>query len=357
MAADNVTSTMQGSVQKYYNAKMMNLPSRTFDTPLANSDSGLVATIPKHQGQFAEFRIIDRFSPTPTSATDSTPITYDQSTEPTTGIGINARVIQVPLDEISDRISLGHFLTMTDPIDLVAMTFDQFVVLIRRYVHRLTNSAFVKAPSDKNSFATGSLAAPFKTIYAGVGLETGGGSFSDLTQASYFTMQDFINARSLLENGGVPRVKGAYDATISDAIANQLMDDPGFRDVIKRHGSLTSSVFEQGKLPMYAGMRWKVQDDEYRTQLPESGGLIGNRSDTGRVHFAHVTGMESYGYVDLAGKQRLSPKLKVQDITTTGINTTIGFRIPTKSSVINTDFGVNIAGTSKYYTTLANITG
>jgi len=352
MAADNTTS-LSGAVQKYFTRKLMSLPRRSFDTPLANNSNGVTATIPKNNGQFIEFRYFENFSPTVTSASDSGPLTYDQSTEPSSGETFSATVLQAPLDEISHYISLGHFLVDTDPTELLSLAFDEFTTLVKRYVHRLTNDSFVNQPVDKNSFATGTIPSPFKTIYAGNGYE---GTYADLRESSYVTMNDFKIARSAMENGRVPKINGMYNAVISDAVKNQLMDDSkDFRDIVKRHGNLTSESFQNANLPTFEGFRWALQDDEYRSNLPEASGTAAARVDAGRVHWSHVFGKNAFGYVDLAGKSRLKPKMKIQDITKTGIETTIGFRIPFKSHTLIRRHGLNIAGTTRYHTDIDSI--
>jgi len=347
MAADNTTS-LTGCIQVYFEKAWMKLPERSFMTPLANSDLGTPAGIPKNGGQFVEMRKFGKFDVPTVSASDDAPKYYAEGAEPTSGETLSADIINIPLAELADYISMGNLLTATDPVDTMEVAMEKLREMIKRWVHQHVNQSFVNQIADTNSFASGgTLPSAFNTIYCG-----GKQSFAELKVGDLHRMSTWTEARSRMENDGVPKPYGDfYAGVISNAIKNQLIaDDPDFNDVVKRHSEMIQKTLVKGMIGDYSGIRWILQDDEYRAALPSVGGLLATRNNSGRVHVGHLLGKGSFAYVDLASaKRRLMPKFKVQDISTTGIETTVGFRIPFKTAVMDNDFGVNIAGTSKFY--------
>ncbi len=355
-------SDISGTIQKYFEKSWMDMPQEEFKTPLANSDLLEKATIPANSGQYAEFRRFYHMSPE-TNGTDDDPKTYSENAEPSSPIQLSGYVYQVAFEMLAAYTEIGNVAQATDPIDLVRKAKDEFQILIRRVIHRLTNSRCVKAITANvlnTSLVPSPLPSPFSTIYAG-----GVNSFGALTANSVFTMNDFKRARSLLRNlaGGVPGFKGdMYAAIIDEAVKDQLLEDPLFRDSAKRHEDMNQKAFGVGSLMTYEGMMWIIQSDPYRVQLPAAGGAISHRDDTGFVHVAHVIGKGALGYVDFGGagtltRRTLMPTFKVLDISKTGTGPSIGWRMPYQACVTDTNRGVNIAGCSRYNTAISDITG
>ncbi|WP_428412019.1 hypothetical protein [Pararhizobium sp.] len=337
MATNFISTATIQAVQNYWEKRWMDQDQRDWRTPLADNSLGIPATIPKNRGQYVEFRKFDHFG-----AADTL---FAENAEPASGEALVTTTIQVPVKEMVAYVGLGNLLKMTDPIDLMNKCMDMLRVGFRRGAHRITNNALVNSfvetvhgVSFNNS--------PLPTMFAG-----NLAGFGSLVEDSYHTMMDFKRARSRMENDGVPKpFPEGYCAVISSAIRDQLMDDDeNFRDIIKRIPSQSMKTFGNLEMPVYEGLVWKIQDDEYRCNLLGDGGALATRADTGRVHVAHVLGKGAYGYVEIAGTRRLSPQFKVQDITITGFETTIGARIPFMAGVLDPDFGINIAGTTKYY--------
>lgn len=355
MAAENLTSGISGSVQVYFEKKWMDQARRSYETPLANSKLGMKASIPKHGGAYAEFRKFDDYT-IPSAAADDAPKYFAESDgDPGSGQTETATIIQVPLAELRDYVSLGNMVRSVDPIDVVKASYMKFETQIRRWVHRHVNEAFVNGVADTNSYTGGSnLAGAFNTMYAG-----GAENFSDLNAGSKFTVEDFKRAKVALANSGVPEVyPGLHVAVIDHAICSQLEADPYFRELVIR-GYKTDKVFGGAKAIDIYGLRFIIQHDEYRCNLPGAGGALATRADSGAVHVAHVLGKNSFGYVDL-GDARTRSRLmrgtgfKVQDITKTGVELTIGYNIPFKAAVIDDDYGLNIAGTTDYDLTVSS---
>lgn len=352
--ADNKVAQITGAVQNHFQKSWMDQERRMFETPLANSTLGMQANIPKNGGQYAEFRKFDDYA-IPTG-TGSSPKYYAESDgDPASGITESSTVIQVPLAEIRHYISLGNIVRATDPIDLVEGAYTKFQTQIRRWIHRHVNDAFVRQISDTNSYTGGSnLPSAFNTVFAG-----GAESFADVAKTSVFTTEDFKKAKAALKNDGVPEVyPGLHVAIIDYAIAMQLESDPYFREVVMR-GYKTDAVFGNANCVDIYGIRFVIQNDEYRCNLASAGGALTTRADSGAVHLAHVLGKNAFAYVDLGDKttrKRLmgGTGFKVQDISKTGIELTIGYNIPFKTAVIDADYGLNIAGCTNYDQTVAS---
>jgi hypothetical protein len=110
------------------------------------------------------------------------------------------------------------------------------------------------------------------------------------------------------------------------------------------------------KLPPFEGVTFMVGEDDYRCNLPNSGGALTTRRNTGGVFVGHMYGRGAYGYLTLGNNRgALTPRFKTQDISITGTHTTIGFRIPFRGPVLRQNFGVNIAGTSKFTEKVADL--
>ena len=347
--ADNTVSNVDGSVQEYWQTRWMALPQREFDTPLANSALGMTATLPKHVGPIAEFRKFDNFDPETESGNDS-PKMHSETSEPSAGKKHTASRIRVPLAHFRDYVSLGPLVQDVDPVDLVKRSFDEFRTMIRRQVHRKVNDVFVRGTIDTNSFVADTTKIPgaFRSTFAG-----GAQSYGELTDTHFHDMETWKLTRSRMEADGVPKpFPDLYAAIISDSIKNQLMDDDkDFRDIIKRMtNDSNKKVFVNATMIDYNGFRWIIQDDEYRCNLPNvTGAALTTRVNAGRVHVGHALGRMAFGYVDLAGKKRLNPNFKVQDISKTGVETTIGYSIPFQCANIDRDYALNVVGTTKYF--------
>ena len=352
MAASNITTTsgLQGVVQKYLVPAWMDLKMEEFRTPLVNSSLALQATIPNNNGQEAEFRKFDHF--TPDGAL------FSETAEPGSSETLQASVVNSPIEELSSFISLGHLLRSTDLIDITQKATKLIKTKAMRDAHILNTIRFVNNTTITN-FGLSRSHTAFKTTFAG-----GADSFADLTQGNLHRMQDWKNAQSAMRNILVPSVEdGLYIGMIDDAIQNQLLDDDEtngggrFNRVMERSPtqSQRDSVFGKAVLADFAGIRWVLHDDSYRTGLPEAGGLLATRVASGPVHVGHLFGMQAFGQVTLGGASPLRPTFKVQDITVTGIETTIAYRIPYQVIGIDPEWAINIVGTTNYSESVSDL--
>jgi len=349
MAADMTLATITGSIQKYFDRKTMTLPMKTYETPLASMDNGLPGQlIGKGKGQAVQFRFFDNVEPT--KGNNDSPKLYDDSTDVSTE-AMTATSYIVPLGEISHGLSFGPLLLDTDPSNLMELGHSEMVGLVKRYIHRITNDRMVYTNatySDPNSLGLGSAPSVFPTIFAGR-LP----SFADMVEGSVHTLKDIERTVSALRNSRVPKFSdGYYHSVISDSIKQQYMqENTRFYDVVKRHEDLAKTVYQRNILPVWNNVKFFIQDDEYRCNLPNASGALATRKDTGRVQVAHVFGKGGYGFLELSGKKArgVRPRFKTQDISVSGINITTAFRMPFNAAVIRPDYGVNIAGTTNFY--------
>lgn len=346
--ATNQTSTIAGAVQRFINREWMNQPRRKYMGPLANHRIGVPGNIPKHNGQVIEFRKFTDFS-VPSNGTDDSPKKYAENDgDPSTGQSHVAVTVELPLASLRDFCSLGKMVSATDAVDLAKLTRDLFRVQQGRWIHRWVNDCFVKKILDTNTYGATPISEPLKTIYA-----QGAANFGQLNKESTFETADFKRAYSILNNAGVPKFFGSrYAAFVDEAICSQLESDPNFKEAVLR-GWNTSKVLGGMQYIDIYGMLFIKQNDEYRAAL---GGALTTRADAGAVHVAHVLGPQCFAYLDLGSKKnRTSAPFKVQDITTTGVIKTIGWDIPFQASVIDRDFGLNIAGCTNWDETLDDI--
>lgn len=363
MATPSVITDVTGNIQKYFEAAWMDLPQQEFRTPLADEGIMEKAVIPKNKGTYAEFRLFNHFTvPTLTGVDGSggdSPKTYSENAEPAAAASLSAAIYQVSFEMVANWFQLGNVAAATDPIDLMKKAKEEMALLIRRTVHQLTNDRFVRPITANVLNASASptpLPAPFKTIYA-----NGVAGFGGLQQDSFFTSLDFKRARMLLRNANMPGVFGEkYAAFVTEAVLAQLQEDPTFKDQTKRHEDMLQKTIADGGYVDWEGMRFILQDDGYRANLPAAGGALTTRANTGAVHVAHVLGKYSAGYVDFGGantlqRRTLMPKFHVIDTSKTGTGPSVGFRMPYQAIVMDSLRGVNIAGTSEFDEAIADI--
>jgi len=368
MAATS-TGTLAGTIQKYFEKSWMERPEEEFRTPLANLDVADDATIPANRGQYAEFRKFDHMTPEVAAADDDSPKTYAEPAEPTDPLALNATIFQVCFELIRGFVDLGSVQTATDPIDLMRKNKDEMYLYIRRMMHQIANGHLVQGISrvlNSSGIPPASTYLPggFRTLFVG------GGGYEQLTADSVFSLDVFGEAKMLLANANIPKFPmagtgGVYKCFIDEAICKQLLMDRDFREVVLQHRDLTKKVMEAGELVVWDGVQYIIQDDPYRTLLAAEGGTFTKRRNGGKVHVAHMFGPHAVGYTNFGGsstegalrRTAMKPTFKVQDISKTGTNTTVGFTVPFQFCVMDEDRGINIAGTSRYDRSIKDLVG
>lgn len=320
---------LTGAIQKYLIKKLA--LEKEFETPLANLDIAIEAVIPKKSGQYAEIRLFGDIAE---------PDYVAEGEDPAAGAVLSSTVVQVPLREIAGYVPVSSMEIDTDWVDFLDRAYAALIKALRRKKHKVTQTALVTT-YDVTAYGITFPNVKLPTIFANLKA-----NFAALQAGDFITMADFIRARTRLENSRVQRPDdGFFRAVIDSAIRQQLEEDPTFLDVVKRHADLAKKTLIKGHICDFAGMRFVEQSEPWRETL---GGAEGTRVDTGAVRTAHVLGKEAFSYTKLAGATGAKPKFKVQDISITGCETTIGYRMPFVAATVQPTNGVNIKGLSKY---------
>lgn len=354
------TTTLAGTIQAYLVKKFQEMGDREFQTPLANASFGEKAELVANNGTFAQFRVWQEFDVSHTSATNHSPKEYGQNDEPADPMELEDELFQAGLSELAGYVSLGHIARATEPVNLTKKCQERFATWIRRELHRLVNTRFVRAfPAAVTNLDSQYVQAPkpFKTIYAG-----GRQTFGQLLGDDVITMPDIFRATAILRNSKAPAVRNdQYVCVIDNAGIEQLkLGDPLFRDLIKRFEDKSQQVFGYGKMIAYGGVYFVPQHDPYTCKLAAEGGALANRQDDGKVHVCHILGKGAFGYLDFGKpgtvqRRSLTPTFKTQDITVTGVNMTMATRMQAQAMVLNRDFGLNLAFTSAFDETFESL--
>lgn len=332
MAAENLTTGtgLTGAIQKYLIKKL--LTDVPYETPLANSRYAVKATLPKSNGQYVEYRYFDRISK---------PSYVNEGTDPNSGQVLTSSVIQQPIKEIADYISVSNLEVETDWIDFLDRAYKELRIALLRMMHYITQDRMLNAYSE-TVYGVAFTGSAFPTIYA-----NNRANYVDLDAGDFITMDDIRRGRSRLANmePAVPDFDGFYPCICGNATIQQLMEDDRFYDVVKRHGDLTKETIIPGHICDFEGVRFIKQSEPWRESI---GGSEGTYAASGEIYACHMFGQEAFGYLQMSGKNAKKPTFKVQDITKTGCEKTIGYRVPFTCRTIKYLHGVNIKGTSKY---------
>lgn len=344
-------TTLKGTVQGYFDRAFQEIAERDFETPLANSEFGVKSKLDEKSGTFVQFRSFGDL-PLATGANSDSPVLYAEDEEPADPMVLTDDVFQVSLQDLSGYLALRPRLIKQDPVDILSTTKKRLIKWAKRMIHTVVNDRFVvplgvAVTNLSNQYVKAP--KPLRTIYAG-----GVAGFNALRSDSYITLADIVRAASLLRNGGVPLIGDRVVCVIdSPGIQQIALGDSKFMDAIKRVEDASQKIFGAGSSVDYAGVAFKVQSDSYRCQLPDEGGALRTRRNTGKVRVCHLFGENCFGYLDLGeagSKQRqlIAPHFKCQDITVTGNNLTVALRFPCQAMVMQRDNGVNLAYTSAF---------
>ncbi len=350
--------TMKGTVQGYFDRAFTEIADTEYETPLANSEMGVKAKLAPKNGTFVQFRVLGEL-PLSVMTTSDSPQMYNDDEEPASAMVFQDDAFQVSLQELAGFLELRPRLIEQDPADMLPLTKKRLVTWARRMIHTVVNDRMVvpcglAMTNLSNTYVKAP--APFRTIYAG-----GVAGFSALKADSFLTLADIVRASALLRNGNVPLINDRVVCVIDSAGIQQLtLGDSKFMDAIKRVEDSSQKMFASGSAVDYAGVAFRVQSDGYRCKLPSEGGVLETRKNTGKVRVCHLFGANSFGYLDLgeAGSEQrklLAPSFKVQDITVTGNKVTCALRFPMQAMVTVRDFGVNLAFTSAFDETVADL--
>ena len=127
---------------------------------------------------------------------------------------------------------------------------------------------------------------------------------------------------------------GKLMAYISESVMRDLMDDDEYFAHAIRSFEMGGKGLVEGQIADYAGYHWVVDDEAYTEDwLTED-----TRATNGPIHSSFICGMDAWGYIGLGRDSRFRPRFKVQDITKTGGEYTIGYMVPFQVGIVNADW-------------------
>ena len=362
---DNALTTVHGTpadassgytlIEEYLVKKY--LAEREFNTPMNNSKYHTRLSLPKRAGQFIKLtRRLKLRSPEVAT----------ELAEPESRASLGYEQILVPIEFHEDAIGIGTIAAATSWIDLAKDAKELTFEAIARYSNRYIQATFVKGrfkPGHRNTSGATTGTTPYfhfwTTAEATVTLY--GNSFTfvpapnywggdatninDLAATDYATMDDFRKMRTRLRNAGARTIGGKFIAVISESTQADLeRDDEYYAAAIRSFAAGTKGLVD-GQLADYAGFIWVIEDEPW---IVEGGTAIGGTGNgfaldtTGTVHYSHIFGQDAFGRMTLGGFSSSKPKFKVQDITTTGKLTTMGYLIAFQSVILNATWCCNL---------------
>ncbi len=336
------------------------LSSQEFETPLAQTKYLSQRNIPKMAGQYIK---LTRRSPT------RLPEVAKESTDPLSYADQKYEQINIPIEWVNDHYAISKMAQDTSWIDLAKDAKEEIFVAMRRYLNRTVQAAMLGGrykPGYRNSSGVtvdGDSTYPspwyeeestvtlyggsytflkFPQIYAN-GVET----FAALTGVQKPNFSDLRKIRVRLMNRGAKKFNGKFVAVVSDAVIADLeVEDELFQAAIRNQAQ--SNKLFAGEIVDYAGFHF-VREDEPWTMKIGDGGVKKAANDDGEVHVCQIFGMDAAAFLKLGGEKAVKPSFKVQNISTTGKVTTIGFCVPHQVAVTNENWGVNYLCCPRYF--------
>lgn len=247
--------------------------------------------------------------------------------DPTTGESMAVTDVEATLVEFGSFLRVPLFGDSLLIESMVKQGYDKFIEQAARTANRRLMTALVAGDSTTNN----SLVA-FTKRYAGYAT---GGSFASLTQA--VTMKDIMRAVAFIEKNNPPTGK-IYCALDAFTKADLMIDDTDFRDLIK-HQDL--NILARNNLPSWAGCFMDHQSDPWRES---SAGAEETYAAAGDIVTCFIYHEKAFGVAQLMGKGGLKPVFHVQNVSVTGSEMTIGYRVPFKGGGLNASWGVQLRG-------------
>lgn len=333
-------------VEKYLEKKL--LEQTKYETILANSNVCQTFRIPEKSGQYVECSRRNHFRLPENIHNDN------RTADPASGAGMGYSKVRFPLEGIHEYVPIGMFASWTSWDDLDAYAEEELPLAIRRAWHRRMQAAARVGRYQPGVWAAdGTASTAFETTvqttvtvdgvahtfnslpayYAG-----GKSNFMNLGGNDIHRMNDYLRAKVRLANAHAPKNGRFYDAFISEAIQADLMrDDEYFAANIR---AFKGEGLKEGVISEYKGIRWHIDDEPFTEGI----GVPNVRAVAGQIHTGIVLGRGALAYTKLGGKSSLKPSFKVQDISKTGKEKTIGYTIPGQWAVATKEFGCCIVG-------------
>ena len=275
------STTMKGTVQGYFDRAFDEMTDKELETPLANSGLGVKAKLAPNSGTFVQFRKFGDLA-LATEANSDSPKMYGETEEPSASMVVPDDIFQVSTQDLAGYLSFRPKLLLQDPSDIMAVSKRRLNRWVRRMIHTVVNDRFVRplavAVTNLDS-AYVAAPKPFRVIYAG-----GAAAFAGMREDSFVTIADIFRGAALLRNGRAPSSDGRYACVMDSAGIEQIkFGDSKFTDLIKGFEDKNNRVFGAGDMIDYGGAAFVRQDDPYRCNLPDVGGAVQTRCNTGKV--------------------------------------------------------------------------
>jgi hypothetical protein len=367
MANLNVTTiTDQDSgkqlVREYLDKSL--LERRDWDGVLANSKWADTKPLPAKAGEYIEFTRKGRARRPQKMASPG-----GAGSDPLSGISLGTTKKLLPIEWIQDYAAIAVVSQTVSWIDIKQWAKEDMPVALKRRMHELTQNSFITGRMAPGVYAAdGTLSTGFDqaaeatvTLY-GVSFTfesapayygRGKTKYSDLTSNDTLTWND-IRARHVgLSNSGAPKISGdkgpGYGCCLSEAQWNDLLhdDDDGLLASAIQSGNFKAAVdgITSNSTFFYAGTYFMIDDQPFTSEMGDGNDV--KRADFGKVHAALMFGRHAFGYMPIrnseTGKLAFSqfgatPNFKVQDITKTGYEITLGYLVPWQVGILNRDW-------------------
>lgn len=204
--------------------------------------------------------------------------------------------------------------------------------LFERQSERTCNSLLRQYIASGSTVIGGSASfSPATTMYA-----NGKPAFINLTAGDQLRAADIQRAVGYLRQQGCP-LDGPADCVLNPWNESDLIaEDTAYQQLIK---NVDPKVFKEGQVQYWAGANITREAEPFRESLAGTEGVYDR---TGSVITTYVMGPQSVAITQLMGKTGMKPNFKVQDITATGSNMTIGYRFYFSGAVLKPEWIIQL---------------
>lgn len=328
-------------VERYLSKRF--LERRDWEGVLANSRHLDDRGIPAQNGQYVKFTRKDRFR-RPEHVNLSS-----ETSDPASGAEMSTQIVQVPVEFIHEYISISTIAQMTSWIDLEQWADEDLPMALKRRMHELVQNAFIvgrmkpgrydssgdlTTPFDAEAEATVTLyGASFTFAHAPTYYANGRSNFSSLETSDRITWDDIRKVALKIKLAGGGNVVGYASSSLLNDLMHDGTDGEFFSYAI-RNNAVGAAALQQNKVVPYAGVTL-IEDDQPFT---EEFGHENVRALNGPIHSLLLTSTapKAVAYINWGNKKtQWKPTFKVQDISKTGKEKTIGYTVPFQAAVIN----------------------